>query len=184
MAAAREILPERFGKLLRRISAQTCRQYRMRDQERDDVVSETYQLLFNPNIVRFDPQRGNPSRYVRGLVQNAARKTLTQLGGRKRKGQTCRVSDGMAEGAMEFGGDSGYRHATKPSQAGAETELRDMVDYVMRKAPPHLRPALKLCYWDDRSIQSIAKELGVSRFSLGRELRSFLGQMQAELTGD
>ncbi len=41
-AAAQEILVQRFGKLLRKITAQTCRRYRLSDQELDDVLAETY----------------------------------------------------------------------------------------------------------------------------------------------
>ena len=134
-AAARETLVERFGKLLRKITAQTCRRYRLSDQERDEVLAETYQLLLNPKIARFAPRRGNPARYFKGLVQNAARKTLTQVGGRKRKGPWSGASDGELDRTIDVVCGA-YLHVSKAAAPGAETELHDMIDYVMRKRRP------------------------------------------------
>ena len=100
------------------------------------------------------------------------------------------MGSGLARPMVRFRARSksacgGYpAYVSKAPPPEAETELHELIDYVMRKAPPHLRRALELCYWDGQSIQSIANDFGVSRFCLARELHAFLGRMQAELTGD
>lgn len=70
--AARAAFVEHFGKLLKKITAQTCRRYHLNGQERDEVLAEAYKLLFSPDIVRFAAHRGTPAQYFRGIVQNAA----------------------------------------------------------------------------------------------------------------
>lgn len=186
-ADAREVFVERFGKLLKKITAQTCRRYHLGDQERDEVLAEAYQQLFNPEIVRFAPRRGKPDHYFKGIVQNAARKTMTQVGVRSRRGQPPHFETGPSH-PIEMGGDGAVsgriRTVGESVSPGAEAELRDIVDYVMKKAPPQLRRALELCYWEDWSVQSIATHLGVNRHALARDLRAFLGRMHRELEAE
>jgi DNA-directed RNA polymerase specialized sigma24 family protein len=184
-ADAREAVVERFGKLLKKISAQTRRRYHLSDRERDEVLAETYQQLLKPEIARFVPQRGKPGHYFKGLVQNAARKPLTQLGARGRKGKGLGTMEREGNAPLGIGKDgtttTPFRVSTEPPSWGAEAELRRIVDYVMRKAPPRLRRALELCYWENWPGQSIATHLGFNRFTLARDLRAFLGPMSTEL---
>lgn len=186
--AARQLLVERFGSPLKKLTAQTCRRYHLGDQERDEVLAETYQQLLNPDIARFKPRRGKPQHYFRGLVQNAARKVLTQAGARSRR-HSGTGEAGCPDGEMRTpGGDavlvSRHLGTAVSASPGAEVEVRDLVAYVLQQAPPHLRRALELCYWDDWPVKSIATQLGMSRFALAREIDRFFARVRAELGGD
>jgi DNA-directed RNA polymerase specialized sigma24 family protein len=184
-SAACELLVERFGRLLKKLTAQTCRRYHLSDQERDEVLAETYQQLLNPDIARYKPCRGKPQHYFRGLVQNAARKILTQVGARRRQHPGVEEPGCRVDETPKHGGDGVLvsRHLDKAVTAspGVEAEVKDLAAHVLEQAPPHLRRALELCYWDDRPIKGIATQLGMSRFTLTRELDRFFARMGAEL---
>src|SRR5262245_3944185 len=150
-----------LGEVLNRLTAKVCQRYFLKNQDREEVLAETYQQLVNPEIARFRPSRGKPEKYFKGLVQNAARKVMTQRDARRRKGD---------EGDREAG-DAGQalgRAATSSAPLGPaeEAEQHDTVKYVLEQAPPRVRRALELCYWENWSVQSIAAHLGVSRFAL------------------
>ena len=177
-----------FGETLRKLAARTCRRYFLKPQERDDVLSETYQQLFNPKIVRFVPQRGQPERYFRGRVQNAARKIMAQLGVRRRKAVPleAKSTPGRQGGTEEAENSSlGRRYITPaPSLSPVESaEMRDLVKFIMEQAPPRVRKALQLCYWDGWTSQAIAAHLGASRFTLAREIGAFFKKITSQLDG-
>jgi DNA-directed RNA polymerase specialized sigma24 family protein len=174
--AERSRMVEVFGALLEKLARRTCRKYFIADQERDEVLAETYQQLFNPEIVRFLPRRGKPHHYFKGLVQNAARKIMAQLGSRRRK-----KGEGGEERAS--GGEPVVveREPQSPTDA---VEVQDTVRFIFAEAPYRIRQALHLIYWQDWSIQAAAAELGVSRFVLGREIQAFFNKMNAQLGED
>jgi RNA polymerase sigma factor (sigma-70 family) len=176
--AAQDALVDQFGRLLKKIVTRACRSYHLQDQERDDVLAETYQQILNPDIARFAAHRGKPQQYFRGIVLNAARKVLTQRDARRRKG-TVPVDAAPVgeERAQEFGGGR-YRSAgPSPPSPAEDAERRDLARFILETAPPRVRRALELCYWDQWPLLSIAAHLGVSRFALAREIQAFFHQM-------
>jgi DNA-directed RNA polymerase specialized sigma24 family protein len=155
----------------------------LKEQDRDDVLSETYQQLFNPEIVRFATSRGTPDNYFQGRVQNAARKVMSQRNTRRR-------SSAGKDGSMTY--DNGrsrqrrlvYRQRPAGLSPAEQAELRDTVAFVLRQAPPRLRRALELCYWDEWPLTRIAEELGISRFALGRALDAFFEDIHGRLSSN
>jgi RNA polymerase sigma factor (sigma-70 family) len=180
-AAARDQMVDLFGNTLKKLTARTCRRYCLKDQDRDDVLSETYQQVFNPEIARFATGRGKPGKYFRGLVQNAARKVMSQRDTRRR-------SSASDAGSMTCGkGRSRRSSHRKPSaipSPAEEAEQRDTVAFVLREAPPRLRRALELCYWDEWPLTRIAKQLGLSRFALSRAIKAFFEDIHGRLNGN
>jgi RNA polymerase sigma factor (sigma-70 family) len=173
--AAQDALVDQFGKLLKKIVTRACRSYHLQDQEREDVLAETYQQILNPNIARFAAHRGKPQQYFRGIVLNAARKVLTQRNARRRKGTT---SGETAPAADEFVGGGRYRTSSAPLPSPAEeAERHDLARFILEAAPPRVRRALELCYWDQWPLLSIAAHLGVSRFALAREIQAFFHEI-------
>lgn len=102
------------------------------------------------------------------------------MGGRCRKGQNSQPVGGppLDAGVAVI---AQIRVAPPPS---TEVELRDAADHVMRMAPPPLRLALQLRYWEDWPVQDIASRLGVDRHALARDLCKFLGRMRSDLGAD
>lgn len=180
--AARCRLVELFDKDLEKLATRTCRRYYLPPQERGDIVSETYQLILNPEITRFVSNRGKPDDYFDGLVKNAARKIMTQLG-RRRKAEAvdpeavlvAPPADGVEEGGKR------YRMSAPPLSPAEDAEMHDTVNFILEQAPPRVERALRLCYWEGWPFQSIAAHLGVSRFVLAREIRAFFEKMNTEL---
>jgi RNA polymerase sigma factor (sigma-70 family) len=168
--AAQDQIPHIFGDTLKKITARTCRRYSLQKQELEDVLAETFHQLFNPGIVRFSAHRGIPASYLKGLAQNAARKVLTQLGKRRRNDDGSSVKR--------------YRSPSSIPSPAENTEVRDTVDFIMAQATPRIRRALELCYWEDWPLQSIAEDLGMSRFALRRELNAFFEAMKKRLGGN
>lgn len=180
--AARGRLVDLFGKDVEKLATRTCRRYCLPPQERSDVVSETYQLILNPEITRFAPSRGKPDDYLDGLVKNAARKVMTQLG-RRRKAQALDPEVALLAPPTDAGEEGGkrYRTSAAPLSPAEDAEMHDTVNFILGQAPPRVERALKLCYWEGWPLQSIAAHLGVSRFVLAREIRAFFEKMNTQL---
>ena len=175
---AQDALVDLFGKLLKKIVTRTCRSYHLHDQEREEVLAETYQQLLNPEIARFAPHRGKPQHYFQRLVQNAARKVLTQRDARRRKGVPPNDSGAaVGEGSEEFVGGGQYRSIRSLPSPAEDAECRDLVRFILEAASPRVRRALQLCYWDQWPLLSIAAHLGVSRFALAREIQAFFQEI-------
>jgi RNA polymerase sigma factor (sigma-70 family) len=164
--AARDAVVNTFGRELEKLTARVCRRYFLQHQEREDVLAETYQLLLNPDIARFLPNRGTPESYFRGLVQNAARKVMAQRDARRRKGAKNAHEAGEAANQLGKAVDQvAPRPVTPLAPLGPaeKTEQHDTVKYVLDQASPRVRRALEHCYWGGWSIQSIACPSGQSR---------------------
>ena len=183
--AARDCVVALFRHKLRELAIRTCRRYYLHAQESDDVLAETFLQIFNPEIVRFAASRGEPQNYFRGLVQNAARKIMAQLGARRRKRSPSEATaaDSQQGGSAQGPGSVMYgrrAHPALPSPVRS-AEVRDTVKFVLDQASPRVRRALELCYWEDWSVQRIAEELGMSRFALAREIRRFFKKIKTDL---
>lgn len=184
--AAQDRIVDVFGNKLSNLTASTCRRYFLKDQEREDVLAETYQQLLNPAITRFDAGRGKPEHYFKGRVQNAARKIMVQLGARRRKAVLAEgvgTEDRQDETARPESGSAGKHYLTPPPppSPAQEAEMHDMVEFIMGQASPHVRKALQLCYWDEWPLLAIAAQLQVSRFALAREIRAFFKKIISQL---
>lgn len=59
--------------------------------------------------------------------------------------------------------------------------MRDTLQFILAQATPRVRKALKLCYWEEWPLQSISAHLGVSRFTLAREIRAFFDKINSQL---
>jgi DNA-directed RNA polymerase specialized sigma24 family protein len=184
--AAQERVVDVFGDKLTRLTASTCRRYFLKDQEREDVLAETYQQLFNPAIIRFAEGRGKPEHYFKGRVQNAARKIMVQRGTRRRKAVLAKrvgMEGRKDDRAISKIGSAGKRYLTPsaPPSPVDEAERHDMVEFIMGQASPRVRKALQLCYWDEWSLLAIAAHLQVNRFTLAREIRTFFKRIISQL---
>jgi RNA polymerase sigma factor (sigma-70 family) len=182
--SARDRVAEVFGDKLKGLIDHTCRRYCLHHQEREDVLGETYQQIFNPAIVRFAACRGEPEHYFKGLVQNAARKIMAQLGVRRQRGI---LSGGRSQGGQHKGDAedasvivSWYRMTTATLSPANEAELRDTVRHVLDHAPPRVRLALELCHWEGWSHQRIAQHIGISRFALAREIQRYFNKIKTD----
>src|SRR5262249_40993473 len=124
--AARGRMVDLFGKDLEKLATRTCRRYYLAPQERGDVLSETYQLILNPEITRFVPNRGKPDDYFDGLVKNAARKIMTQLG-RRRKAEVLDPEAALVAPPTDAGEEGGkrYRVSAPPLSPADDAEMQD-----------------------------------------------------------
>jgi RNA polymerase sigma factor (sigma-70 family) len=174
---AQAAVVDQFGPLIIKIVNQVCHKFHVPPQDWPDVVNEAYHQILSPKIVRFSPSLGKPSTYFLGIVKNAARKAQTFNGNR------CRNSNQDAEAADSIGRLRLKARGMMPRFAAADqsAEETDTVDYVMRAAPLHLQRAIRLRYWEGRSLEAVAGDLGVNRFALARELESFFRKMNARL---
>src|SRR5439155_2632359 len=100
-----------------------------------------------------------PENYFKGLVRNAAREIMSQIGARRRKGDTTGTPTGAQQDG-EGSGAKGYRAPPPPASPAEDAEVHDTVKFILTQANPRARTALELCYWDDWSLQSIAEHLG------------------------
>ena len=155
-----------FGKLLFRLAVESCRRYHLQEQDRDEVVQETYSQVLDPTIVRFDPHRGNATSYLRGQVQNAAQKVAAALT-RHRTQDDPRLANTIPE--------------PRSTPLSSELERRETAAFVMQLAPTALRQALQLLHWEGWSMQSVARHLRASRFTLARKINHFYQQMRIQL---
>lgn len=185
---AQERVVEVFGGKLKKITSWTCRRYNLREQEQQDVLAETYQQLFNPEIARFAARRGRPEHYFTGLVRNAARKTMAQLGVRRRQtvATNCESEDEQKHVVTQRGNTvvKRYRIPQRSRSPAEDVEMRDTVAFILGQATPRVRRALELAYWEGWPLQSIAKQLRVSRFALARELCAFFLAIRPLLGGE
>src|SRR5713101_2410285 len=76
--AAQEFLWPTFGHLLWKLTRSACRRYCLHWQDHEEVFAEAIHQVVNPDYVRFSPDRGKPTAYFLGLVQNAAHKVQAQ----------------------------------------------------------------------------------------------------------
>ena len=167
--AAQEQLIAVFDDDLRKSAGHTCRRYFLHSQERDEVLAETYQQIVNPAIARFAPHRGKPEHYLRGLVQNSARKVNTQVRPIRRFG----LCDSMECAANT-------RCSRQSPDAAAEA--RDTVAFILKSASPRMRRVLRLLFWKSWPVQRVAIQMGMNRFALVRQLNAFFEQMRVRLT--
>jgi DNA-directed RNA polymerase specialized sigma24 family protein len=183
--AARDRVVDIFGKKISELTGRTCRRYYLNRQEQGDVLSESYQQLFNPEITRFVASRGTPKHYFKGLVQNAARKIMAQLGKRRRNAEAYERPSCEPHQAPNARGRTGSGPVPVALRSPAdEAELHDTAAFILAQATPHVRQALELRYWHEWPFSRIAAHLGISRFALRRQLDAFFESMNARLCAD
>jgi DNA-directed RNA polymerase specialized sigma24 family protein len=115
-----------------------------------------------------------------GLVQNAAHKVRTQQVAKRPDKETDDLPPAkLPRGRSVTSGCTDGPHSFE--EGFAAFEQRDFVEFVLTQAPPLIRKALKLCYWEDLPLCQVAKRLGLSRFALSRRIEAFFRKMQSRL---
>jgi len=178
---AGERLPQSSDRLLRKLAAQCCRARGIVGDE-EEVIAETYRQVFDPLVARFSPDRGGVPQYFKGLVQNATRKVARLRGGsRSHKNRFCGMMvDSLGDALSLDAVPLSVRGRTHRSPA-TEVEQRDEARYILDQAPPDVREALRLQYWEQRPLQEAAKAVGLSRFALRRKLDIFINGIRRKL---
>jgi hypothetical protein len=170
----------RFDGLIRSMVAKLCpyRASRRRDFV-DDVAGETYRLIIDPSISRFDPTRGTAAKYLYGLVANAVRTVTNQC----RPLSTEPDSDREAvvscrEQHQVFTNTLGQK---VQRSAGDEIEREELIAIACKGSPARLADLALAHFGTGKTLVSLAIEFDTNRFQLARELAAFKSQAQRRL---
>ena len=131
----------------------------------DDAAGETYRMLLDPEIQRYEPTRGTVIQYIAGLVRNATKITLRRLGL-------------IGFGPTDAVGSRKFTPADPADQPARDDGLRivedaDAAEVVLARANETIRFALVQKHWLDRPVAVTADQLGMTRFTLARRTRAY-----------
>jgi hypothetical protein len=132
------------GSLIARIAIRATRRYGGNAEMAEEVASRVYAAVLDPDIARFDPERGGVAQYIYGLALNAAKAALPSA-------------------TREVSVDVPANHA------GLSIEDQDAACWAFRKAPPMVRRALARLR-EGQTLDQAARAAGMSRRSLKRAI--------------
>ena len=170
--AARKTVYQRFQGLVRSMVARRCPHRAARQPDFvDDVVAQTFLLVLDPIISRFNPRRGRASQYLFGLTCNAIR-TIT-----RQRNPICVDLEDPSRSASIRAAHVVYRHTagsrTVPA-ADHRLEVGDEVGRIMKQNDPDARQIVRSYFFDGESLPGIAARLRVNRTTVSRKISGFL----------
>lgn len=145
----------------------------------DEVVSETYLILLEGLGSKFDSNHGTGS--VRSLLFWAVKRAVQRIRAQyAQAGSRTRRKTGEPAPLRAIGFDHVYDEAKIAKVDGVlgQVELEHDAQTVINAASATIAAALIAIYFRNRRIADVAKELGVSRFKLHRDLATFAGIMR------
>lgn len=140
----------------------------------DDVRSETFRMVFDPEITRFQSARGTIKKYLFGLVKNAIRIIDRQ----RRPACVNRVVKPVADdapasqrdAAVVFNNTFGCRSEPQLDTSFIE---RDALDHAVEGADDKTIDMARRLVVEEESMVQVALDAGVNRFALARRFRRF-----------
>lgn len=161
-----------------------CRQSGFNSSEKDDLIQElTLRALQKAHL--YDPSRGASldtffNRVIRSEIQMMRRERKRQ---KRAEGLLIQsidmpvgAGDGIKSALSETISEADRHRVTGDGQRTMTTEDREAFDSVIASLPDYLRDAaLKL---KKRSVLAVAKEMGISRRQLNKDIRQLRERFQ------
>lgn len=132
----------------------------------EEVVQETFLTLLGGKITPFKPTRGTVPAYLSGVVRNAVQRVKASY---CPPGMRTRSLNGDAGGARPFCLDEARDYPTH-----LNVDAMHAVWDLFREASTLVASAVVAIFWVGITVAETARNLGVNRFKLRRELRTFL----------
>jgi DNA-directed RNA polymerase specialized sigma24 family protein len=148
--------------VLRRMAKKRCRG--LPADAVEDVVQEVFLALANPSTVRYNPARGTAIHYLSGRLMNAV-KTMQVGHGLRRYG-----SDFNTEAQREFVSLDDLELSGVSGISLAAINARQVVHRIFADVPVGLEQACRRVWAEGEPQATVALDLGMSRFALGRKL--------------
>jgi len=178
---ARDVLPrvaERYVlKIVRRIAAD------LPDDIHYEVVNQAFMNLTLQKPASYNPARGSAGTFLKLTVRNALRQVratyappghVTRV--RRRKGS---VAAGVAAPAIVCIHELPDTNMPTVDGGVAVVEAQHDVEAILRRASPWLAASLKRLHFGEESMNKVAADVGISRFSLGRQIDEFARDVRA-----
>ena len=137
--------------------------------ELEDVAQETVRRLLDPEVERFDPDRGPAKQYVRGIALNA----VGFAGRRRRAGRTVAPKEAWDAAVPGDTEDVDWRLPFR------RVEARLAAVTLLRCADALVRRGGHLVFEQDLSQREAAIEMGISEFKLSRAFTAFYAEVRA-----
>lgn len=135
---------------------------------RDEVVSQSLEYLIEHGK-QFQPARGTAKAFLKLMTGQAARKVRADYcppGCRTRptRDERCRPPKAVPLCSIDVESPTGV----------AEVETACEVRGILRRAPEKIARALVLIYLAGETLAAAARDVGMSRFALSREIARFM----------
>jgi DNA-directed RNA polymerase specialized sigma24 family protein len=148
---------------------------------RENALQETFILLMQARRGRYDPRRGSPKAFLRGLVLDAIRSvraSMTPPGQPTRNRIAAGAQPALLPGVQIVAIKPVIAAAADAKDLGAtrafeQAEARVDAEKVLAAAPPATAMALKMIFLQDMPRLEVADRLGLNRFDLYREIEAF-----------
>ena len=180
----RDAILLRFHRLLRALIRKFC-PHRSAHQPDfvDDVMGETYRMILDAHVTRFDASRGSAGAYLSGLVRNAVRIVTRQ---RKAVCDRCDVSPvtpgpvvvGCRNAAVVYHNLMGNRTITNPATA---FEIQEQMAAAFDGADLVTAAMVIARHVQDAGLAEIASRYGVSHTTVSRNIQHFLADRCRQL---
>jgi len=179
--AAREILPkvaERYVlKIVRGLAAD------LPDDIHYEVVNQVFENLMLQKSTSYQPARGSAGTFLKLFIRTAIRQVranyappghVTRI--RRKKGAP--VTRVVPPAVLSI---DDLQEADVPSvdSGVSAVEAKHDLDAVLRRAAPWLAASLKRLHFGEESMNDVAADAGISRFTLSREIDEFAQEARA-----
>lgn len=149
-----------------------------------EVVSETVVALLSPNVRQFDPARGNIKKYLTGFVLNAVRRlrvlypSLNRINDVEHEEvDSTRLESVPTLDQVEAGKECPVLEVESPLVAKIDLHR------ILVTAPVKVAMALRAVHVDEEPLSGLAAQLGVSRFTLKRQMDAFIASQRVAEAG-
>lgn len=146
----------------------------VRDGEEDDLVQIAMVKLLEGGAEKLLTSVKNPDGYARSLVRNAAmdlfRRRKADARARHRYGRSVLVRDGIQAVVQDSTSDTGPYTTDRPESAVIRFEKATAVETTLAQLRPDESLVLRLRYYDELPIGSIASRLGLAPSAAAQRL--------------
>lgn len=132
----------------------------------DDVASETYRMIWDPAVARFDPARGHAKKYLYGLIANAIRIVRGQ-----REPLPVEAEEIQRARLRLKGAEPVWRRV----------EVVELTGLVFLGARPPVAAMIRAHVMGGEALSKVAADLGIDRFKAAREVKDFIERRRERL---
>ncbi len=165
-----------FDRLKRLVQAMVSRQYPSLAARQpdfvEDVTSQTFILLLDTTITRFNPERGRCSAYLFGLVRNALRTII-----RERRAICTDLDNRQCFEPADAARAAGvvYHNRLRRSRAAVDPlAVSERMRIIFPGEDPETEALVSSHYLGGNSISGIAEQIGANRSTTSRRISVFL----------
>lgn len=180
---AREELPRVARPYLRKIARRLGTE--LPDDIQQEVVNQALLNLTQQKPGNYDPERGTAKTFLRFMLQNAVRQVrasyappghVTRV--RRSKGAKGPIANVRAAHISPL---HELNDADMPAIDGGipAAEARHDAHALLRQAPTHVAASLERLYLQEHVLNDVAVDLGISRYSLSRQIAQFAEDIRA-----